>query len=353
MRMFVMASGPAPYIYLCTRMRVRKSKLIQRDEYFRMLNMSLPEITRVIEETAYKKEIDELGSNFKGIDLIEVALSWNLAKEYQKILEITPGTLKQFTSSYLRRWDIQNVLNILRGKMQGEKAGKIKEILIPAGTLDRVTLDRLVAEDTIDQIIDALKGHRMYPVLLEKIEEAKETGSFSKIENELYRQFYADIIDEAESGIKGGKLFLSFIKFDIDIKNIKTLFRLRADSFEEDPHEMFITGGSLTVDDFVRLNAIKDLVEFINALKMIVHQKNLLVFLDELKSEKKVRDIEVRLTSVQLDQMEWMSKLHPFSIHPILVYLEKKKYEVFNLRALARGKESKLSPDKITKYLVM
>ena len=60
MRMFVMASGPAPYIYLCTRMRVRKSKLIQRDEYFRMLNMSLPEITRVIEETAYKKEIDEL-----------------------------------------------------------------------------------------------------------------------------------------------------------------------------------------------------------------------------------------------------------------------------------------------------
>ena len=42
-----------------------------------------------------------------------------------------------------------------------------------------------MAEDTIDQIIDALKGHRMYPVLLEKIEEAKETGSFSKIENEL------------------------------------------------------------------------------------------------------------------------------------------------------------------------
>ncbi|MCK7508029.1 MAG: V-type ATPase subunit [Desulfobacterales bacterium] len=43
----------------------------------------------------------------------------------------------------------------------------------------------------------------------------------------------------------------------------------------------------------------------------------------------------------------------PFSIHPILVYLEKKKYEVFNLRALARGKESKLPSEKIAEYLVM
>ncbi len=81
----------APTIYVCTRMRVRKSKLLPREEYMRMLNMSLPEITRVIEETSYKQEIDELGTTFKGIDRIEVALSWNLAKEYQRILKITPG----------------------------------------------------------------------------------------------------------------------------------------------------------------------------------------------------------------------------------------------------------------------
>jgi V/A-type H+-transporting ATPase subunit C len=348
-----MTGGPAPYIYVCTRMRVRKSKLIQRDDYLRMLNMSIPEITRVIEETTYKQEIDELGTRFKGIDLIEVALSWNLAKEYQKILEITPGTLKQFTRSYLRRWDIQNVLNIFRGKKEGEKVGKIKEILIPAGSLDRFTLDRLLAEDSMDRIVEALRGHRMYPVLAAKIGEAKETGSFSRLENELYKQFYADLLAEAESGVKGGQLFLSFIRLDIDIKNIKTLFRLRADKLEEDPHEMFIAGGVLTIDDFIRLNMIKDQVEFIDALKMKVRQKMLHAFLDELKGEKKVRDIEVSLTRVQLNQMERMSKLHPFSIHPILVYLEKKKYEVFNLRAIARGKESKIPAEQISEYLVI
>jgi V/A-type H+-transporting ATPase subunit C len=193
----------------------------------------------------------------------------------------------------------------------------------------------------------------MHLILAAHIGEAKETGSFSKMENELYRQFYADMIAEAESGIKGGKLFLSFIRFDIDIKNIKTLFRLRADTFEEDPSEMFIAGGALDLDTFVRLNTMKVLVEFVNTLKMFVREKTLLVFLDELKGDKKVHDVEMRLTTVQLDQMERMSKLHPFSIHPILAYLEKKKYEVFNLRALARGKESRLPADRILKYLVI
>jgi len=343
----------APYIYVCTRMRVRKSKLIPRDEYMRMLNMSLPEITRFIQETQYKQEIDELSQVFKGIDLIEVALSWNLAKEYQKILEITPGNLKQFTRSYLRRWDIQNVLTILRGKMQGEKAGKIKEILVPAGSLDRDILDRLLAEDSPERIVEALKGNRIYPVLYQEFPAAKESGSFSRMENELYKQFFSEIIAEAESGIKGGNQFLDFIRFDIDIRNIKTLFRLRMDTFEEDARDMYITGGVLSSADFVNLNTIKDQSEFIEQLKAKIRNTLLITLLDELKSEKVIHDVESRLTRVQLEQMERLSKRNPFSIHPILVYLEKKKYEVFNLRALARGKESKLSSERIAEYLVV
>jgi V/A-type H+-transporting ATPase subunit C len=343
----------AQYIYVCTRMRVRKAKLLPREEYMRMLNMSLPEITRFIGETEYKQEIDELATTFRGIDLIEVALSWNLAKEYQKIQEISPGNLKQFTRAYLRRWDIQNVLTILRGKMQGVKTGKIKEVLIPAGSLDKADLDRLLAEDSPDKIIDALKGHRMYPVLLREYPVAKDSGSFSHMENELYKQFFSEIVAEAESGIKGGNQFLDFVKFDIDIRNVKTLFRLRADTFEEDAREMYIQGGTLSEADFAFLNTMKDQNEFIDMLKAKIRQKSLLTLLDEIRNEKAIRDVESRLTRVQLEQMERMSKRNPFSIHPILVYLEKKKYEVFNLRALARGKESKLPSETIAEYLVV
>lgn len=343
----------APYIYVCTRMRMRKAKLLPREEYQRMLNMSVSEITRIIGETEYKQEIDELGTIFKGIDLIEVALSWNLAKEYQKIQEITPGNLKQFTQVYLRRWDIQNVLTILRGKMQGEKPGKIKEILIPAGSLDKVILDRMLSEESSDRIIEMLKTHRMYPVLAREYPAAKESGSFSHMENELYKHLYANIIAGAKASVKGGASFLAYIKLEIDIKNVKTLFRLREDDLEEDARDMFIPGGSLSLLNFTSLNNIKDLNEFIDMIRANIRNDTLHSLLDELKGNKSSHDIEARLTRVQLEQMEKMSKRNPFSIHPILVYLEKKKYEVFNLRAIARGKESRLPADKIMKYLVI
>lgn len=345
----------APYIYVCTRMRVRKAKLLPREEYMRMLNMSIAEITRVIEETEYKQEIDELGTAFKGMDLVEVALSWNLAKEYQKIQEIAPGTLKSFTQAYLRRWDIQNVLTILRGKVQGERPGKIKEILIPAGSLDKVVLDRLLSEESNDRIIELLKGHRMYAVLAREFPAARETGSFSRMENELYKQFYAEILADAKAGIKGAASFLSYIQLEIDIKNAKTLFRLRADAQSgDDVRDMYIPGGTLTVTDFTSLNSIREANEFIDQIKVNFRNDSLHALLDELKGQKSgFSDIEVRLTRVQLEQMEKMSKRNPFSIHPILVYLEKKKYEVFNLRALARGKESRLPSEKIAEYLVM
>ena len=199
-----------------------------------------------------------------------------------------------------------------------------------------------------------LKGYRMYPqVFAREYPLSKESGSYSQLENELYKQFYSEIIAEAESGIKGGKLFLDFIRLEIDIKNVKTLFRLRADTFEEDARAMYIQGGTLSAADFVNLNTMKDQNEFIDTLKGKIRQKSIIALLDELRSEKAIRDVESRLTRVQLDQMERMSKRNPISIHPILVYLERKKYEVFNLRALARGKESKLPSEKIAEYLVV
>ncbi len=245
------------------------------------------------------------------------------------------------------------MLTILRGKSQGEKTGKIKEVLVPAGSLDKIVLDRLLAEDSPDRVIEALKGRRLYPVLAREYPAAKETGSFARMENELYKQFYAEIIAESGGGDAGGRLFLAFIRLDIDVKNILTLFRLRADKIQEDTKEMYIAGGTLSAADFAALNTIRDYREFTDQLRAKVRTEPVVELLKGLETERPVHEIASLLVRVQMEQMEKLSKRNPFSIYPILVYLEKKKYEVFNLRALARGKESKLPSEMIGKYLVM
>ena len=222
----VSTTGPAPYIYSSTRMRVRKSKLIRHDEYMRMLNMSLPEIIHAIQEMEYKAEIDEIASSFCGLDLIEEALSWNLAKEFQNVLGIMPGAIKKFTASYQQHWDIYNVLTILRGKTQGVRAGKIKEVLIPAGSLDRVILDRLLAEDSPERIVEGLTSWSLYPILEREFSAAMEKGTFGDLENELFKAYYVYVLKQTASGVKGGKPFRDYLKLEMDRLNIKRVFSL-------------------------------------------------------------------------------------------------------------------------------
>ena len=347
-------SGTAPYIYVSTRMRVRKAKLIPREEYLRMLNMGLTEFTRLIEEMEYKREIDELSASFKGVDLIENAMSWNLAKEYQRVIALAPGEMKGFTRDYLHKWDIQNVLSILRGKELGFSDGKIRAILVPAGALDAPTLDRLIAESSPERIVEQLPIRQMSTILSEGLSEALETHSFGKIENELYKYYYATLIKAARGGMKAGGPFLKYVMFEIDIKNITTVFRMRAQGGDNASQQnIWIPGGAFKPEELERLSSVDSLDEVVDSLKKKIKVTVLLDALESLREKKPIYSIESVLIATQLNQMDKVSKRNPFSISPLLVYLERKKYEVSNLRAIARGKEAGLSSEILEKYLVM
>ena len=348
-----MVSTPDAYIYVCTRLRVRRSLLLPREEFLRMLNMELSEIVRHIGETGYKREIDELATGFSGVDLVEMALSWNMAKEFQKILEIVPGGLIRFVSSYLRRWDIQNVTNILRGKAQGMKAGKIREVLIPAGDLDRDSLDRLLAEDSVEKVVSALSGERFYPVMKKVLSQGITSESLITLENELIKQYYRDLVEEAGSGVRGGKIFLDWLRMEIDFRNIQNLFRLRQEKEKGDVLPLMIPGGRIQVEELARLNGIADRGEFIDALRKRAVHEPLQAALEEFRKERPIHEVEIALTRALLSQMAFQTRLHPFSIYPILSFLEDKRYEVANLRTIARGKRVNLPPEEIKGYLVI
>lgn len=347
-------NGPAPYIYVSTRMRVRKAKLIQREEYLRMLNMGLPEFTRIIEEMEYKREIDELSTSFTGVDLIENAMSWNLAKEYQRVIALAPGDMKGFTRNYLHKWDIQNILTILRGKVQDLSDGKIRAVLVPAGEFNATLLDRLLSETSIERIVETVPEKQMAAILSAGLAEALETHSFGKLENELYKYYYATLIKAARGGMKGGLPFLKYVTFEIDIKNITNLFRVRTQGKPDTSTlDIWMEGGSYHADELERLCSVVSLDDVVDTLKKRIKSPVLIEALDALREKKPIYAIEGMLIAAQLNQMDKVSKRNPFSISPLLVYLERKKYEVANLRALARGKEAGLAPEILEKYLVM
>ena len=125
--------------------------------------------------------------------------------------------------------------NILRGKAQGMKAGKIREVLIPAGDLDREALDRLLAEDSVEKVVDSPLGRTVLP----RHERGAFPGDHRSGRSSPWRTSSSsstarDLVDEAGSGVRGGKIFLDWLRMEIDFRNIQDLFRLRQPKEEGD-----------------------------------------------------------------------------------------------------------------------
>jgi V/A-type H+-transporting ATPase subunit C len=86
-------SGGSNYAYVTARVRAMKSNLLPKETYPRLMNMGIDEITRFIEESQYKQDVDELARVYDGVDLFEHALNRNLAVTFTKLISISEGEL--------------------------------------------------------------------------------------------------------------------------------------------------------------------------------------------------------------------------------------------------------------------
>src|SRR5665647_1042327 len=109
--MFSLRGRKGNYAYACARIRAKKSLLLKKDVYPKLLLMDLSEIGRYLGETQYKEEMSELASRYDGVNLIELGTIRNLARMYTQVLSFTTGDLHDMVEKYLGRWDTWNVKN--------------------------------------------------------------------------------------------------------------------------------------------------------------------------------------------------------------------------------------------------
>jgi V/A-type H+/Na+-transporting ATPase subunit C len=339
----------------------------------RLLNMDLNQISRFIGETEYQNEVNELAGSLSGITLIEGAITRNLAETYQRVVAITPGVLHVLTERYLARWDIWNVMLLLRSRQFDIPADQIKQVLIPAGRISHGLIETLLSQRSLTDVIEGLKGWELYPVLKTGLADGYHKGVFADVENSLYMSFYKNYYRDAKSGIRGGDAILPYLRFEIDIINIRNLFRLRAGSRISDIRPYIIQGGNLKPDFFQQMYPIEDKQQFISGMQQAKILPILLEALQDVRCNESVCEVDaaeliwklwadrktplfammMAVSRLRLYRLEQIARRYPFSVLPIISYLEQKRYEVTNLRTIARGKQFGLDPDHIKKYLIM
>lgn len=349
------------YAYVNARVRARRSKLLASDAYAKLLKMDISEITRHLEGTTYAREIDELASKFSRFDLLENALNVNEEREYAEIRDFTKGEVGQLVGRYLDRWFYQNIKTIMRGRSWGADPDQILKELLVEDRADFDFYNRLILAEGegVTAVTEALaatsQGAEAHKVLKDAESDVEDPNLLLQAyEDALDRAYYENLLETIPPNNQENKLFLTFVKKEIDAKNLQTLLRLKKRDPEADAADhLLMAGYDFKPADLRRLAESPSLEDLVERLKEFKVYQDVKAELDELVEGGSLAPVQVALTRSVANFAQRFAYRNPLSVLPIINYFMRKNLEVRNLRAIARGKQAELDEDEIESLLVV
>ncbi len=142
------------YGYLNARIRARMASLLKPDDYDELLAaQDIPALSSALRETPYGPSLPPGDPEIGGILL---GIRRHLEKTVSEILGFSDGEPGELFRIILGRWDVQNLLTILRGKTRALPSEEIARDLVPLGSLDNTRLSELLKEPTPSDVLDRL-----------------------------------------------------------------------------------------------------------------------------------------------------------------------------------------------------
>lgn len=342
--------GFYPYTYV--RTTAMKAQLVRKEDYPKLLKMGLNEITKFLQESTYKKQINELATAYSGLDLLEIAMNRNLADSFDKLRRISSDELKQLINEYTKRNDIEDIKTIIRGKFTNAPAEKIKSLIVGAGTLSLEELRKLADME----IKDILRNNKIveFSYLEDAYKEFTEKGSIAAIENSLDNYYYYDILEFTKK-LSEGNLFRKFIETEMEIKNVVSLIRLKREKLARKEIEKYLFFFRQSGKDgkIRRLLSIDDTKELLRSLENEDYGDIIKQGTEDFEKNNSLIDIEIGLHKYLLDTTTMLMHQHPLSVEVIVGYMFAKENEVRNLRLIIKGKQLGLDEEFIEKQIVV
>ncbi|MCP3682523.1 MAG: ATP synthase A1 subunit C [bacterium] len=328
-----------------------RSELLKKEEYHKLMKMKLNEIIEFLQESQYKKEINELAMNFSGVELMEMALNRNLTNTLAKLKRVSKKSLSDVISVYLKRLDVWNIKTIIRGKYVKAEEKKIESMLLPAGAIPKEQLLNLIKKETVEEV---LKNCTVIPFA--KLEKAyksfEETKNLAEIENALDHLYYESVTKSLTTLPKDGRLFAEFLKTEVETLNILTLLRLKRAGVDKEKIKQHILSvrGSQIMKELIEA---KDAETIISQLEKTKYGEHVKKGAADYKEKDTLIKIELELHKNLLRKSLLLLHQHPLSVEVILGFMFAKEIEVKNLKTLIKGKQLGLDDGFIEEQMVV
>ena len=141
--------------YLICKCHVYESKLLPKRLILELASVSkLEDFVGILSATIYGQRISEA----KNVWDVESTLTEIFIDRLSTLLKISPENVKEFLIQYYRRFEVQNMVRIMRMKLAHEPIEPIEELIIPSEKLGGMDLDPFMGARDLNEFMSLLAG---------------------------------------------------------------------------------------------------------------------------------------------------------------------------------------------------
>jgi V/A-type H+-transporting ATPase subunit C len=357
MALATLRRGTSNFAYAVARVQAKRAKLIPPSEYEKILRMDVREVTRYVEDSAYKAEVDELAPRFSGLDLLEAALTVNEERTYEAVRAMLGGDAGAVLDLFLDRYHYEDLKTLLRGKAAGATRDELLREMVLENQATYDLFAPLLADDvrSVADVTAALAAQggpaREWARLLEKVPAG---SSLARYDDVLDKAYFDRLVSGLEtSGAKGSGAILEFVRREVDAVNLLNAARWAAAGEPGDFSGFVVPGGkNLKVAEAVALARAGSMAAFAEQLGEHRHYGSLRAAAAEAAERGRLAPFQSAVWRLHLADLDRLAHANPLSLVPILLFLLRKRREVQVIRAVARGKAAGLSEERLRELIL-
>jgi V/A-type H+-transporting ATPase subunit C len=274
-------------------------------------------------------------------DAVETALCENVRAAFTKMLAIAPPEPRRLIALQLNRWDVANVLALVRGKLRGAGPRELFAAVLPIGELNEIQLGELSAEADVANLADALPTwkHAFAFALRRAIHECGEQENLAALEDALYRGYFQWALAQLTAEDPRHGPVRESLRLQIDLVNVLVQLELIRDRESGGSRESItpVPGGKLPWGTLAELGARDTLVSAFEMLSSTYFAPGIERGILSYGQAQSLAVMERFLESVVIAHGCRLFRLDMLSAAVPIGFLWRKYNELVNLRLLARG----------------
>jgi V/A-type H+-transporting ATPase subunit C len=251
-------ASTAEYAYGNTRLRARKADLLGPAEYESLLDRDLDGVLEFLAGTAYRPEIEDTLVAAGGKRALQIAVGRHLARMLDELRAFYEERSGELVGLLLSRFDLQNLLTLLRGQVRGQPPEQTLANIVPLGVLGGAAAQEIARQQDVTQAVARLVAWRLPDeaaarTLADGWPEYERTADLTSLEHVLTAHHARHLDESLRAAGTNAASLRELIAREHDAVNVLVVLRLRfalqLDELSDLPRPpatgRFLAGGSI------------------------------------------------------------------------------------------------------------